>query len=204
VIAVNDFRALDVLDAAKRSGIRIPEQIAVMGIDHDEMLCSISSPPLTSIEHFPEKKGYHAALMLDALLRGEKEIPSFTSSLRLIERDSTDTMVHGNEQLLAAMEYIQHNAGTALRTEDIAQNAGVSRATVERMFRIELRSTVSREITAARVSLAKQKLSEPNLPIKEIAAQCGFRNVHYFTTVFKKSTGVSPGVYRDSVSRSPE
>jgi LacI family transcriptional regulator len=204
IIAVNDFSALDVLDAAKQSGIRIPEQVAVTGIDNDRMLCTLSSPSLTSIEHFPEKKGYHAACMLDALLRGEKEIPSFTSSLRLIERDSTDTLVHGNEPLRAALEYIQHHAGTVIRMKSIVQSAGVSRAVLERMFRTGLRSTINREITSARVSRAKQKLSETNLPLKEVAVQCGFRNVHYFTTVFKKSTGVSPGAYRVSAGKNPD
>lgn len=203
VIAVNDFRALDILDAAKRSGVSIPDQIAVTGIDDDEMLCTLSSPTLTSIEHFPEEKGYHAACMLDALLHGEKKIPAFTPSLRLVERGSTNTLVHGNEQLLAAMEYIQNHAGNVIRTEDIALQAGISRATIERMFRTELRSTVSREITAARVSLAKHRLSEPDARLKEIAAQCGFRNVHYFTTVFKKSTGVSPGAYRKTARKNP-
>jgi AraC-like DNA-binding protein len=69
------------------------------------------------------------------------------------------------------------------------------------MFRIELRSTVSREITAARVSLAKQNLSKPDASLKEIAVQCGFQNVHYFTTVFKKSAGVSPGAYRTAARK---
>jgi two-component system response regulator YesN len=69
------------------------------------------------------------------------------------------------------------------------------------MFGTELRSSVNREIAAARISLAKQKLSEPGTQLKEIAAQCGFQNVHYFTTVFKKSTGVSPGAYRAAVRK---
>jgi LacI family transcriptional regulator len=202
VIAVNDFRALDILEAAKRSGVSIPEQIAVMGIDNDEMLCSLSVPPLTSIEHFPEKKGYHAAGMLDALLRNSRNIPSFSPSLQLIERGSTNLLVHENRQLLTALEYIQRHAGTALRTEDIARTLETSRATIERMFRTKLRSSVNREIAAARISLAKQKLAEPGTQLKEIAAQCGFQNVHYFTTVFKKSTGISPGAYRGSANGS--
>lgn len=204
VIAVNDFRALDILEVAKRAGINIPEQIAVMGIDNDEMLCSLSVPPLTSIEHFPEKKGYHAAGMLDAILQGKKGIRPFTASLQLVERGSTNLLVHENRQLLAALEYIRTQAGTALRTEHVAKNAGVSRATIERMFRTELRSSVNREIAAARISLAKRSLSESGVPLKEIAAQCGFRNVHYFTTVFKKGTGVSPGAYRTSVGKNPD
>ena len=201
VIAVNDFKALDILEAAKRSGVRIPEEIAVMGIDNDEMLCSLSVPPLTSIEHFPERKGYHAAGMLDALLQGKKEIHPFAVSLQLIERGSTNLLVHENRQLLATLEYIRRHAGTALRTQDIAQNAGTSRATIERMFRTELRSTVNKEITAARIALAKSKLLEPDTTLKEIAVQCGFRNVHYFTTVFKKNAGISPGAYRGSVRK---
>ena len=203
VIAVNDFKALDILEAAKRSGVRIPEQIAVMGIDNDEMLCSLSVPPLTSIEHFPEKKGYHAAGMLDALLQGKTEIRPFAASLQLIERGSTNLLVHENRQLLTALEYIRCHAGTALRTQDIAQNAGASRATIERMFRTELRSTVNKEVTAARIAMAKQKLSKPDASLKEIAEQCGFQNVHYFTTVFKKSAGISPGAYRTSVVKDP-
>lgn len=203
IIAVNDFRALDVMEAAKRAGLRIPEQIAVIGIDNDEMLCGISSPSLTSIEHFPEKKGYHAACMLDALLRNSRNIPPFTPSLQLIERESTHSLVHENRPLLAALEYIRCHAGIPIRTEDITLKAGVSRATLERMFRTELRSTVNKEVTAARIALAKRKLSEPGTSLKEIAAQCGFRNVHYFTTVFKKTTGVPPGAYRVSVGNSP-
>lgn len=201
IVAINDFRALDVMEAVKRARLRIPEQIAVAGIDNDEMLCSISTPPLTSIEHFPEKKGYHAAGMLDALLRGEREIPSFVPSLQLVERGSTHTLVHENQPLRIAMEYIQHNAGSMLRTEDVAQASGVSRAAIERIFRTDLRSSVNREITAARVSLAKRRLSETDTPLKEIAVQCGFRNVHYFTTVLKKCTGLSPGAYRAAIRK---
>jgi AraC-like DNA-binding protein len=103
-----------------------------------------------------------------------------------------------------AMEYIQHNAGSMLRTEDVAKASGVSRTAIERMFRTDLRSSVNREITAARVSLAKRRLSETDTPLKEIAAQCGFRNVHYFTTVLKKSTGISPGAYRAAIRKNPD
>lgn len=201
IIATNDFRALDILETANRLEIRVPEQIGVTGIDNDEMLCSISTPTLTSIDHFPEKKGYHAAHMLNALLCGEKEVPSFSPSPRVIERDSTDALVHGNEQLRAALEHIRRDAGTMLRTEDVARGVDASRTTIERMFRTELHSSVNREITAVRISMAKQKLSKPEVSLKEIAEQCGFQNVHYFTTVFKKSTGVSPGAYRKTARK---
>jgi LacI family transcriptional regulator len=203
VIAVNDFRAMDILETAEQLALHIPEQIGVVGIDNDEMLCEISVPTLSSIEHFPQKKGHHAALMLNALLSDEAP-PPFESSLQLIERTSTRAFHHKDVRLCSALSYIESHIGTPIRTDDVAENAKVSRATLERIFRIELRSTVNREITAARVALAKQKLSETSASLKEIAAQCGFQNVHYFTTIFKKTTGISPGVHRKTIGKNPD
>jgi len=201
IMAVNDDRGLQVLDACRRIGVKVPDEAAVIGVDNDEYLCSLSIPPLSSIEVNSEQTGYRAAVLLDRLMSGKRP-PKKTLKIQprgVITRRSTDVLATDDVEVVNAVRYIRIHACRPINGEDVASFMKVSRTYLEPRIRAVLGRTIHQEIARVRIARAKELLSTTAMPIKKIAQNSGFKTVQYFTRIFLQKTGQTPAGFRRQV-----
>jgi LacI family transcriptional regulator len=201
VMAANDIRARHVLEACRLIGLRVPEEVAVIGVDNDELLCQLSSPPLTSIEQGAKRLGYEAASLLDRLMCGKKlrERSFIIDPPGIITRRSTDILAIDDPLVARAMIFIQENASRDIKVRDVVRAVGVSRSGIELHFDRALGYTVHTAIRRVQLERGRRLISETTLPLKEIAARVGFRSIQHMTTLFGKTFRQSPAKYRKRV-----
>lgn len=194
----HDILSFRVSTVCRLSGIRVPEDVALLGVDNDDVICNLSYPQLSSIDTGPDRLGYMAASVLAGLMAGGRRRPSETMLLppvRVVTRGSSER-AHHDPALRTALRYIREHAHEQISVDGIAEHVMVTRRTLERLFKKELGRSVLREITRARIELAKTQLRTTANPIRLIAVRCGFLTPQRFCEVFRLSTGVTPGVYR--------
>ena len=200
ILAANDDRGLQVLDACRRSEIDVPDQVAVLGVDNDEYLCSLSLPPLSSIDMNSEETGYRAAALLDKLMTGRrppKRLPEIRPAGVIIRR-STDVLATEDRDVIRAVRFIRDHACRPLRVADVTEHVSMSRSSLEPRVRAVLGRTVHQEIRKVQIDTAKTLLADTDLPIKQVAQRCGFKNVQYLTRVFSATVGKTPADFRRS------
>ncbi len=201
VMASNDVRGIDVLNACQTHRLRVPDDVAVIGVDDDVLLCEICSPPLSSIVPNIEQIGYEAAALLDRLMNGERAgfeerfIPPSGVTTRL----STDVLSVGDPEFAAAVRFIRENACHGITVAEVLEHVEISRSTLERNFRCHLGRSPQSEIRAVQLARARQLLAETDHPIHRIAELVGYQHVEYFNVVFKREIGQTPGEYRRRV-----
>lgn len=197
----DDWEAFQLIQFCRQNEVRVPEEVAVLGVGNDELLCNISNPPLSSIRTPFDRVGYEAAVLMDRILEG-KEIASAKNFLPvngLISRQSTDVMQVVDPVVSTALGFIQEHLSEAIRVDDLLRHVFVSRTLLERKFRRELGRTPLAEIRRQRVVRGKQLLSDTDLSIAEIADACGFGSDIRFSTVFKELAGQSPSAFRKMI-----
>lgn len=198
ILAANDDRGLQLLDACRRSQIAVPDQVAVLGVDNDEYLCELSLPALSSIDVNSEQTGYQAAALLDRLMDGKrppKRIPEIRPA-GVIVRCSTDVLATHDEDLVRAIRFIRQHACRPIRPADVAQHVSLSRSSLESRCRNLLRRSLHQEIRKVQLDTARRLLADTDLPIKQVALRVGFKNVQYLTRVFSSVVGQPPAEYR--------
>ncbi|QDT15232.1 XylR family transcriptional regulator [Alienimonas californiensis] len=198
VMACNDVRGQQVLDACAARRFAVPEDVAVIGVDDDDLLCRLSSPPLSSVIPDAEGVGYRAAELLAAQMNGEPTPPSaeLIPPLGIATRQSTDAVAIADAGVAAALNYISQHACRGISVDEVVQNASVSRSTLERKVRKHLGRTPQEEIRQVQVKRACELLQTTDLTIERIAALCGFEHPEYLHVVFKRITGRTPGQFR--------
>jgi LacI family transcriptional regulator len=187
-----------VLEACRTSGLRVPEDIAVLGVDNDEIMCELTTPPLSSIEQGAKSVGYGAAALLDRLMAG-KQVRRLCHSVApkgVIVRRSTNVLAIGDSDVAAAMAYIHEHACDPASVGDVLAAVGVSRSTLNVRFRAALGSTIHKEIRRVQIAKARELIATSDLPLKQVALVCGFVHVHYMTALFHRHTGWTPAEYR--------
>jgi LacI family transcriptional regulator len=206
VLACTDLRARHVLQACRAMGLRVPGEVAVVGVDNDDMLCELTMPPLTSIEQGFLQIGYQAAALLDRLMAGRRTKDRFwlIPPERLVARQSTDVIACKDPELAEAVRFIRQHASDGIGVRAVLETVHVSRATLDRKFVATLGRSIHAEIQRAKVERAKQLLAGTTLLVKQIAKRCGFRYAEYLTAVFLRHTGLSPLEYRRNVAGSPQ
>ncbi|NJM37107.1 MAG: DNA-binding transcriptional regulator [Akkermansiaceae bacterium] len=194
VMACYDIRGQQVLDACRAIGLRVPDDVAVIGQHNDDLLCELCDPPLSSVIPNARRVGFKAATILDELMRGhpvaEKQIK--IPPLGIFTRQSTDLVAVEDDRLARAMRFIHEHAYESISIEDIAQAAGISRSLLERKFRKIFGFSPWDHVTQLRLRKAKHLLAETHLRIAEIAERAGFGTPEYFSAAFRKLTGISP------------
>lgn len=198
ILACNDVRAQQLLTVARRIGRRIPEELAVMGVDDDELICELTNPRLTSIRPDTRSLGYHAAQWLDTLMHG-KPLPARQLLLPPVlvnERASTDVIASTDPVFTRAIRYIRSHAGSATGVCSVVAAAGCSRSSLEMKFGMILGRSVHDEIIRVRIRRACVLLAETHLTLDQIATACGFATASHFSRVFKKLMEMTPGDYR--------
>jgi LacI family transcriptional regulator len=200
VMTCFDIRGQEVLDVCRAIGLRVPEDVAVIGQHNDELLCELCDPPLSSVIPNARRVGFEAAEMLDRLMRGHAvarkriEIPP----IGIATRQSTDLVAVDDERLAQAMRFIREHAHEVISVEDIARAAGISRSLLERKFREAFGRSPWDHVTQLRLRKAEQLLTQTGLSIAEIAERSGFGTPEYFSAAFRKLTGSSPRSARNS------
>ncbi|MDD4270108.1 MAG: XylR family transcriptional regulator [Pirellulaceae bacterium] len=198
LMACNDLRAQQVLMACADRNIAVPEELAVIGVDNDELICELCHPPLSSVEQNPQGVGYQAAGLLDKLLDGEQPPPApiLVEPLGVVPRQSTDMVAVGDADVAAAMHFIRGHACDGIRVGDVVQHVQVSRSTLERRFARLLGRSPKAEILRVQLDRVKQLLAMTDYPLAKIAQISGFDYVESMCTCFKRTTGQTPGQYR--------
>jgi len=198
IFATSDVRGQSVLNACARSDLAVPEQVAVVGVDNDELLCGLCSPQLTSVIPNPERIGYEAAELLDKLMSGQTpdcggvEIPP----IGIATRQSSDTLAISDPDVAAALSFIREHACEGTTVQAVLDHVPVSRSWLERNFRKHLKRSPQAEIRNVQVKRAKELLAETDLPLDQIAGLTGFDHPEYLSVVFKRECNETPGQYR--------
>ena len=198
LFACNDVRAQQVLNACREHGLKVPEEVAVIGVDNDDVLCSLCEPPLTSIEPDTERLGYEAAELLDKLIRGERpkvktvQIPP----LRVVERASSDTMAISDQITVQTVRFIRDHAPEGIGVKDVVARMGRSRTDLEQRFRRWLKTSVRVEILGRRIDRACSLLQHSDLPLDEVARAAGFNTATHLCRLFRSHLRQTPSQYR--------
>lgn len=202
VMACNDFRGQHVLEACQTAKISVPDDVAVIGVDNDEVICDFCQPPLTSVIPAAERIGFEAASMLSKLMNGETltESKLLVKPLGVAARHSTDIMAIEDLEVVAALKLIRDRACLGLNVADILQEIPIARSSLERRFRKAVGRSPQAEIRDAQLKRARQLLCETDLSLAQIASLTGFKHSEYFSVVFKREIGQTPGQFRANVS----
>ena len=199
VFACYDGRALQVLEACQLLGLNVPEQVAVLGVDNDELVCELANPPLSSVQPNARLSGYEAAASLARLMRGEKKTVAPTHQVqpvRVVERQSTDVVAVADAKVASALKFIRQHACAGVDVGDVLRAVPMSRTRLEEKFKALLGHSPHRQIVQQRIARAKHLLAESKIAISEIAEQAGFDNASYLSVAFRRETGLSPFAYR--------
>jgi LacI family transcriptional regulator len=201
VMTCNDDRGLQVLDACRRIDVLVPEDVAVIGVDNDEILCDLANPKLSSVHIDTDQVGYAAAALLGRMMDGEPppEKPVLLAPRIVVARESTNVLATEDRELAEAIRLIRERACEGLRLKDFSRMTSLSRRTLERRVRDLLGRSPKDEITRVQLEKAKALLVETDLTVVTIAAKCGFHQPKYFSQVFHAKIGTPPALYRRHV-----
>lgn len=198
IMACTDQLAFWLLDACRRAGVAVPEEVAVVGVENDETLCTLASPQMSSVAFDGERVGYEAAALLDRMMAGEPQPdgPILVPPTGLVVRQSSDIMAIDDPLVVAAVRYIREHACHGIKVADVVKHAGLSRTLLERRMRQAIGRTPGEEIIRLRFNRVKRLLAETALSLAAIADRCGFEHPQYMAEAFKKIYGITPGTYR--------
>lgn len=201
IMCCNDARGHQLLNAAHRLDLNLPDDVAVIGVDNYETICNISVPQLTSVEQNTAQIAAEAVRLLSLQLEGEPP-PTDTvlvKPCRVVARRSTDALAVNDPNLREAVRYIREHVSDEFGVEDVARAVGMSRRELERGFVSAFGHAPGREIIAARLRTVKSLLVDTDLTLYQIAEAAGFRHAEYLNVAFKRQTGMTPGRYREQM-----
>lgn len=192
VMTAWDTRATQVLNLCQEARIKVPRHISVLGVDNDELLDESCVPPLTSILPDHEKLGYAAARALERLMaeRVHKESrPFLIRPVKVVERESAIASTPTSHLLSSALEFIRKNAVKGIRVDDVAKALGISRRLADLRFQQFSGETINEAITRQKLDAIKKLLATTDRPIKVISEACGYTDLAYLKTLFKRRFG---------------
>jgi len=204
VMASIDERSLHVVEACRSAGLRIPEEVALVGGDNDAALCDLSNPPLSSVAVSGERAGYEAAALLDRMMAGETppDTRVVVRPTRVVTRRSTDILAIEDPAVARALHFIHAHGCDGIQVDDVVKQVPLSRRSLQERFREVLKRSIHDEIIRARMGRAARLLEETSLPISRIAMEVGYSETGNFSRGFREVLGVSPRAYRES-TRAP-
>jgi LacI family transcriptional regulator len=198
VFATSDSAAAEILEVCRHNGIRVPDEICVLGVDNDDLVHRFSHPPLSSIALPTQKVGLEAAKLLDSLMAGHPPPtrPMLLPPIGVITRQSTNLLAISDEDVLAAVRYIREHVRDRITVGHILREVAISRRQLERKFAESFGRTPLQEIQRVRIEKAKELLSGTDLPMPAIASRSGFKNAERLARVFRSTTDQTPTEYR--------
>ena len=205
VMAAFDFRAKEVLDACSDNGLKVPEQVAVLGVDNDRLLCESSSPTLSSVDYDLEAFGTLAIKTIFKMIRSRKPWglgkPTTATNERIIDRDSTKPTSTSAHLAGRALDFIDRHFAEDISGEDVARNLGVSRRLVELRLSEAGHPTLRKSIEDRRLKDLERLLKKTKMSISKATVLAGFTNVQRAKYVFKRRYGMSMRDYRAPESK---
>lgn len=205
VLASHDIQGLQLSEACRQAGLRVPDEVALLGVDDDDLLCKVARPPLSSVVLPGERIGIEAARMLEGLLslRGKRprsrtlQLPS----PGVTTRHSTDVLATEDVEVAKAVQFIRQRAFELIGVADVLAVVAVSRRSLERRFREVLRRGVGEEIRRVRIERARDLLSKTDISVAQVASSSGFSEPKHLSTAFRRECGLTPTEYRNSFRR---
>jgi LacI family transcriptional regulator len=203
LLACYDVLGHQILDVCHDQQLRVPDDIAVLGVDNDELLCSLTIPPLSSVIPDGWGTGYEAARLLDRQMTSRKHTAEriLMKPLGVFTRQSTDVLAIDDPDVAAAIRLIRARALEGINVQDVLKEIPLSRRALEIRFRELLNRTPHDEIMRVRIERVKELLLTTDLGLSEIAARTGFRHVEYLSVAFRRHEGQPPGEFRRGRSR---
>ena len=201
VFCSHDLRAYQLCSICRDEGVRVPSDMAILGVDNAPLICHFSDPPLSSIDPNAEGIGFAAAEELSKLFDGKKASSIAVPPNRVIERESTNVYPIAPSWLSDALVFIKSGVRQRLTAATVYERVGKTHTQVNRAFHDVLGTTVTKELAAARINEAKHLLVSTRLPLREISRFSGFSSTEYFTNSFTSSVGESPSAYRKHKSK---
>lgn len=198
ILATEDPVGRTVINACIDAGLRVPEDVAVLGVNNDAFACEMLFPRMSSIELGAARIGWEAAQMLERLMDGgaAPEIPIRIHPEKIVERHSTDLSAVRDEAVAAAMSFVRENAHRPVQVDEVARAVHVSRRTLENRFRQLLQASVHDTIRRERILRACQLLKETDMLIEVLSESCGYKTRERFNQAFRQETGMTPSAYR--------
>ena len=198
IMTTNDLMGQQVLEACQRLRISVPEVVAVVGADNDEVICRIAMPPLSSVIINDHQRGYEAAAVLDRMMDGHPApaAPVYVEPAGVVARASTDILAIDDSTVAQALRVLRQRACDGLSVDDLVRQVHVSRSVLERRFRKAVGRSVNEEMVRVRLNRAVELLTDTTLTLKDVAGRAGFGTQIYMNAVFKQKLGRTPGSYR--------
>ncbi len=206
LMTCNDDRGHYVIEACQIAELRVPDDVAVIGVDNDELICDLTAPPLSSIALSHETAGYRAAQLLDSMMAGRKVDRRTTvplEALRVVVRQSTDVLAIEDPELASAVRFIRLHSNEAIQVSDVVDSVAVSRRVLERRFRRVFKGSVYDEIRRVRVERVARMLLETDLSVSQIALDLAYPSDKHVARCFRKEKGVTPQQYRRKFGPGP-
>jgi LacI family transcriptional regulator len=199
IMACADERSEHILQACKTAGLKIPDEVAIVGADDDEMICNLCYPTLSSVAFNTEQVGFEAAALLEKMIRGdppqeEKEIILKPTYVHI--RQSTDVMAVDDFIVAKALNFIKSNSHRQLSVDTVTNNLNISRRKLERKIKHSLNSSIYKQIVKYRAQKVEQLLIETDLTLSQIAFKLEFTNHQQIDRYFRCYKGITPSEFR--------
>ena len=201
IMACDDNQAYHIVEACRLVGggnCRIPDDIAVLGVDNDETMCLISTPNLSSLNQGVEQGGYDVARLIDRLIKDPEAQPEdvIVMPTHIVTRQSTDIYANNDPHISRVLKYIHENITQKLLVPKLVEQVPLSRRLLEKRFRNEMGTSIYNYIVSVRIEKMAQMLSEGS-NVSEAAAELGFADIKNLSRMFRQMKGMSPSEYRD-------
>ncbi|MDF7824173.1 DNA-binding transcriptional regulator [Pontiellaceae bacterium B12227] len=198
IFAAEDFLGRMVIEACADLGLRVPEDVAVIGVDNSPFICEMVKPTMSSVELGAERVGYQAASLLDELMQGGSipEKPVMIAPERVVERQSTDILEIDDELVANALRFINDHASEPLTVSEVTGALFCNRRVLEKKFKAEVGRTLHEEIRRSRIKRACGLLRESDMLVEVLAEACGYSSRERFNAAFRRETGKTPSAYR--------
>lgn len=203
VFCYDDLRAYWISGACARMGLRVPDEVAILGVGDDPGYVHAVTPHLSSIKTPSVREGVLAANALLDMISGKPAptAPIYLMPEAVIHRASTDILRVGNPHVAKAVRFIREARGVGISVSDVASRSGCCRKVLERLFRQHLGTTILAEIRKEQIDRVRASLRAGSAAIEQIAEECGYTSLNHLARDFKKRTGIAPGAYRRQFQR---
>lgn len=194
----NDLWGMQISEACRLAGLRVPEDVALLGVDNDDLYCELTRPPLSSIVIPADRIGFEAAALLERLLNGAKPPaePLLLPPSGVAARRSSDVLAIDDPDVVTAVRFIREHPHLQLRVADVARHVSIGRRTLERRCHSALGHGLGDEIRRSHLERARRLLTETNISIESLAVHAGYSHARHMAVAFRKELGLSPTAYR--------
>jgi len=203
ILACYDIAGQEILEACKIAAIQVPEEVAVLGVDNDELFCNLTSPPMSSIQPDTARTGWLAASLLDEMMQQRAVEPGLplVEPLRVVTRRSTDVLTIDDPAVAKALRFIRDNAHRAVRVDEVARHVGLARRSLDLRFTTAIGRTTHDEIDRERMNEVADLLLHTDWTLPRIAEHLAFSHAEYMSVAFRRRFGKPPGEYRRTARR---